>query len=369
VFISAGLTHVSDIGWRALAERLLPAARATDPAARLPRVIPPLRVTVAVALALELLCVLLWGLTGRTSPWPAWVALGLLVPVGVQASFAARALVPWPRWRDWATAAGVSAVAFVVCLGAWVIPGGDYFWPIWPLLGMTTALSVKALITYGARSERRVMAPRMEQLRRTRAGVVDASDDELSRIERDLHDGAQARLVAMSMSLGLAEERLDRDPEGARELMVEAQEQARTAIRELRDLARGIAPPVLADRGLQAAIEALAASSPLPVHVTGAAGERPGPSVERAAYFVAAEALANAAKHAGASRIVVTLARTGDGLLVEVADDGRGGADPNGSGLAGLRRRVEALDGRLEVTTPAAGAGTIIRASLPCASS
>ena len=169
------------------------------------------------------------------------------------------------------------------------------------------------------------------------------------------------------MSLGLAESRLDEDPERARELMAEAQDQARTAIKELRDLARGIAPPVLQDRGLTAAVEALTATAPIPIEVRGDRGRAPA-AVERAGYFVAAEAVANALKHARAHRLRITVDRFAGMLTVEVADDGDGGADPRGSGLTALRGRVEAVDGRLEVVS-APGRGTTVRASLPCASS
>ena len=359
--VGALLTRLSETGWRRLAEWLLPGSIERDPGQPLPSVAPALRTTLAVTAALEGLCVLLWALTGRTSAWPAWTALGLFIPAGVHAAvlYAPR-FAPSPRWRGWTRQAGVSLVAWIVCLGAWAVPGTGYFWPVWPLLGMAIGLGVKALLTYGAESEAAVLTPRMDELTRTRAGAVGARDDELARIERDLHDGAQARLVAVAMNLGLAEDRLTRDPDGARELVLEAQQQARSAIKELRDLARGIAPPVLADRGLQAAVEALAVTTPLDVSVTGSTGPRPDAAIERAAYFVAAEALANAAKHAGATRIAITLQRTADRLTVEVADDGRGGANPAGSGIAGLRARVEAVDGHLDVESPS-GEGTIIR--------
>jgi signal transduction histidine kinase len=367
--VSLWLTRLSASSWRALAERLLPAdLGAGRPGRELPRIAPRLRDTLLVCGGLEALQLVLWALTDRHSTWPAWTGLGLFVPAGVHAARHFTRDIADRRRRGLWFQGSVSLTLWTFCFGAWIVGGGGYFWPVWVLVGLLVALGVTALVAYGARSERGVLAPRLEQLARTRAGVVDAREDELARIERDLHDGAQARLVAVAMNLGLAEDRLDRDPAGARELVLEAQLQARSAIKELRDLARGIAPPVLADRGLTEAVKALAVTSPLNVQVRGDAGPRPDPAIERAAYFVAAEALANASKHAYAKTITITLDRTPTNLTVQVRDDGVGGANPDGSGLAGLRARVEAVDGRLEVDS-ASGAGTMIRASLPCASS
>jgi signal transduction histidine kinase len=166
------------------------------------------------------------------------------------------------------------------------------------------------------------------------------------------------------MQLGRAEERLEDQPEVA-ELVRGARHEASAAIGELRDLARGIAPPVLADRGLVAAVEALAQRAQIPVAVNASILRRPVPVVETAAYFVVAEALTNAAKHAGGPAATVELADRGDQLVIEVRDEGPGGADATGSGLMGLRHRVAALDGSLTVDSPAGG-GTIVRAELPC---
>jgi signal transduction histidine kinase len=210
------------------------------------------------------------------------------------------------------------------------------------------------------------LAERVEQLTETRAGAVDAAAAELQRIERDLHDGAQARLVALAMDLGMAEERFDRDPEGARELVGEAREEAKRALAELRDLARGIRPGMLAERGLDAAIAELAARSPVPAKATVDVPRRLPSNIEAAAWFVVSEALANSAKHSGAKRATVWLTQREDQLHVQVVDDGRGGADPRGSGLRGLAQRVAALDGSLEVNSPPGGP-TVVRAVLPCA--
>jgi signal transduction histidine kinase len=216
-------------------------------------------------------------------------------------------------------------------------------------------------------SREAALEARVGQLAATRAGAVDAAAAELQRIERDLHDGAQARLVALALDLGMAEERFARDPEGARALVGEAREEAMRALAELRDLARGIRPSLLSERGLGPALTALAARSPVPASVDLAVPEGLPHAIENTTWFVVSEALANAGKHSAAQRVLVSVGRVGDRLIVEVADDGVGGASAEGSGLRGLRQRVEALDGRLDVISPEGGP-TTIRAELPCAS-
>ncbi|KND42783.1 sensor histidine kinase [Streptomyces stelliscabiei] len=231
------------------------------------------------------------------------------------------------------------------------------------------------------------LAERVEELAATRADAIAAHAAELRRIERDLHDGAQARLVSLSLRIGLAQRAYDRDPEAARRLLLDAQEQAETALTELRHVVRGIHPPILTDRGLAGAVRALAASSVLDVTVDvrgleDADGPRPPAAVEAAAYFVVAEALTNAARHSGGDHAEVRLARTARGVRVLVRDDGRGGAETasppdrsqapsegvravGGSGLLGMRRRVAALDGHTSVTSPVGGP-TVIEVELPC---
>jgi len=169
------------------------------------------------------------------------------------------------------------------------------------------------------------------------------------------------------MDLGMAEERFARDPEGARELVGEAREEAKRALSELRDLARGIRPSLLAERGLGPALTALAARSPIPAGVDLDIPDKLPAAVENTSWFVVSEALANTAKHSGAKHVLVVVGSTGGRLTVEVSDDGEGGADASGSGLTGLRRRVEALDGSLAVHSPPGGP-TTIWAELPCAS-
>ena len=235
----------------------------------------------------------------------------------------------------------------------------------WAVRAMAAAHGALALALLGPSDSQ--LRARVEALQASRDRAVDSAEAERRRIERDLHDGAQQRLVALAMDLGMARAKLETDPAAATALVGEAHEEAKRALAELRDLARGIHPAVLADRGLDAAISALAARSPVPVGVEVATGRLPGP-VESAAYFVVAEALANAAKHARAAEIAVRIGRHRDLLIVEVTDDGAGGADPaKGSGLRGLADRVAAVDGHLTVTSPEGGP-TVIRAELPCGS-
>jgi signal transduction histidine kinase len=320
-----------------------------------------LAVHAGVSAAIGLVTVVIWA---ATTPgdyfWPAWVLLPLAGALAVHA-WTDLALVR--RWRGVVLHAGYSAILFAQLVVVWALAGGGYFWPAWVALALGIALGIHWAIDrhYGGQ------AKRIEQLESTRAGAIDQQGADLRRIERDLHDGAQAQLVALGMSIGLAEQKLADDPEAARELLGEARRNAREALEELRGLARGIHPPVLTDRGLAAAIVALADRTPLVVRVDVALDERPPETVETAAYFVVAESLANAGKHANAANVDITVWRVDGRLVVEVADDGSGGADAAGNGLRGLERRVEALDGTLDVESPVGG-GTIVRAVMPCAS-
>ncbi|MDX6701224.1 MAG: hypothetical protein QOF26_1450 [Baekduia sp.] len=204
-----------------------------------------------------------------------------------------------------------------------------------------------------------------EKLASSRARIVEAGDAERRRLERNLHDGAQQRLVTLAVSLRLVEARLAADPDGARELLAAAQEQLGEGLLELRELARGIHPAVLTDRGLGAAVDALASRSAVPLEVTDVPRERLPPPVEAAAYYIVAEAVTNVAKYADASLVTVAVRPDGDQMVVEVADDGVGGADPaSGTGLRGIADRVEALHGRLRISSPA-GRGTCITAEIP----
>ena len=205
---------------------------------------------------------------------------------------------------------------------------------------------------------------RLEELRASRARIVEAGYRERRRVERDLHDGAQQRLMALALNLKLARTRLDADPAEAGELLDEATAELEQATAELRELARGIHPGLLTDRGLVPALEALASRAPVPVELSAQVEARPASRVEAATYFLVSEALANVAKHAGAQRVTVAVSSRNGDLVVEVADDGRGGADPEGSGLQGLADRVAALDGRFVVADGDSG-GTVVRATIP----
>lgn len=205
-----------------------------------------------------------------------------------------------------------------------------------------------------------------QHLQASRARGVDAAEAERRRIERDLHDGAQQRLVSVAMSLGRAKSKLDRDPAAVRDLIDEAHSDAKLAVSELRDLARGIYPAVLADRGLDAALSAQAAKSPIRVDVAVDVDPRPPAAVETTAYFIVGETLTNIAKHSGATEAAVTVWRSEDTVVVEVTDNGHGGAQMRpGGGLAGLADRAATIDGVITVVSPPAGP-TVIRADLPC---
>jgi signal transduction histidine kinase len=207
-----------------------------------------------------------------------------------------------------------------------------------------------------------------EELAASRARLVAAADEARRRIERNLHDGAQQRLLATALTLTLLDQRLERDPEGASSLLASAREELDRGLCELRELARGLHPAVLTDRGVEAAVRSLVQRAPVPVELRGAVPVRLDATIEAAAYFVVSEALTNVAKYAQANSARVELTLTDDRLAVTIGDDGIGGADETaGSGLRGLADRVEALGGSLLVISPA-GAGTVITAQLPRAS-
>jgi len=316
--------------------------------------------------------ILVWLFSGAGDFWPIWIFLPLAFALAVHAWVALLRRRPaiWRRPHlNFALAieCGVFLALTLFNIGIWAAGGVGSFWPVWPALVFGSALAVHASVVSFRSPSHQELSERIDVLTSTRAGAVDAQEEKLRRIERDLHDGAQARLVALGMSLGMAEQKFDAaEPGEARELLAEARVGAEQALRELRDLARGIHPPVLADRGLEAAVRSLADLSPMQVNVSVDLAERPTAAVESAAYFVSAEGLANAAKHADAESVQIRIARRGSVLRMDIIDDGAGGADPEGGGLRGLRGRVEALDGTLRVVSPPGGP-TILTAELPCA--
>jgi signal transduction histidine kinase len=360
VLLPLGLTVAIHAWVELVAERLAPTSRIS----------PALALHAGIAAALGGFLVLVWAVTRHGYFWPEWPILALALTVAIHACVVVvdrreERLLRAGFTRAFGIHVGVWASLFVFLTLVWALTGLGYFWPAWVLLGAAIVLTIHAVVD--RRGARDRLAHRVETLETTRAGAVEEQDAELRRIERDLHDGAQARLVALGMSLGMAEQKFHTDPEGAQRLLTEARAGVAEALRELRDLARGVYPPVLSDRGLGAALASLADRSPLETTVDVALDERPPAQVEAAAYFVAAEALANAVKHSGARRVAIGVSRVDGTLTVEITDDGSGGADAGGSGLVGLRRRVEALDGTLAVTSPRGGP-TTVRAELPCAS-
>ena len=324
-----------------------------------------------------------WGRVRQIATQPAtWrdvVWLLVLLPLGLIGGVAAIVVT------------AIDLAAITAPIWAWAVPNPNA--PALPRAVMTTPPGRIALTAVGvallpaaswllrtlaraqvaaanallAPGEHRRLVERAARLAETRARVVDSQAAELRRIERDLHDGAQARIVATGMILALAARKL-RSGAAATDEVQQARRQLDNALADLRRLVRGIHPPILTDRGLHEALLALAGDSPLDVELRAATTGRLPPAVESAAYYLVTEALANAAKHAVATACVVEVSRTvHDTVTVAVTDNGHGGADPGGRGLDGLRQRIEALDGSFALTSPPGGP-TTVQAELPCAS-
>jgi signal transduction histidine kinase len=345
------------------------ATAATAPPPALSRPQAPLAAHAAVSVTLAAVVTGVWAAAGGGYFWPAWVWLGLAIPLGLHAGLGEALRLERER-RALAIQVVVSAVLVGTVVVIWALAGFGTFWPVWTILAVVVGFALHGLAALLWRrvfpdARERELSERVDELTRTRRGALDVQAAELRRIERDLHDGAQARLVSLSMQLGRAEADLADRPEAAA-LVRQARADAGAAIAELRDLSRGIAPPVLVDRGLPAAVEALGRRAAIPVAVAVEVERRPPPAVETAAYFVVAESLTNVAKHAPESEARVTIVLDETELRVAVSDDGPGGADSAGGGLRGLRQRVEALDGALRVQSPA-GRGTTIEVAIPCA--
>ncbi|MFF3905143.1 sensor histidine kinase [Streptomyces sp. NPDC001848] len=306
----------------------------------------PVDITAGFATALLPTVVLLYPVQGLMLPaglWRAYVPHGggtyryAFVPVSGQA-----------------TAFGAAALGAVLLALTWRYPPS--------LLGAHFRLTRAVL-----GSPHGELTERVRVLTETRRDAVDTSAAELRRIERDLHDGAQARLVAMGMDLGSIEMLLDKDPQQARKLLAQARRNSAEALEELRDLVRGIHPPVLAERGLGDAVRALALRLPLPAEVTVELPGRADAPIESAAYFAVSEVLTNAVKHSGADRIWIDVHHAEDTLRITVTDNGKGGAAVGaGSGLAGVERRLGTFDGVLAVSSPAGGP-TLVTLEIPCA--
>jgi signal transduction histidine kinase len=360
------------------------------------------------------------GLTLRLTDWYARAErarFALLLGVRIPAWPAgARAGYRWglvPRWRMFTERATwseigyallrlpVSAVTVTVSIGVWALgltmvalPFYNHYLPsggaeigdtvlhgsavtVVSAIGLAVLIAApqltRGLATADAAISRRLLGPpsdlaaRVREVEISRERVVDAAEGERRRIERDLHDGAQQRLVALAMELGRAQAKFADDPDGARVLVDQAHAQAKEALTELRNLVRGVHPPVLTERGLDAALSGLTALCPIPVDVHVDVPVRPRSAVEAVAYFMVAEALTNVAKHSRASQAKVVVEGHGypGTLTVMISDDGIGGADPGSPGLAGLADRVSGVDGRLSVESPSGGP-TIIAAELPC---
>jgi len=322
----------------------------------------------AASAALGFLVTLIWGLTGAGYFWPAWVWYGLAIPLAIDFGWwYSRQFEGRRRWL--ALHMALTAVAAGAMIMIWVLSGGGTFWPGIPVVCLIGLVVCHLVLSENwdrlfSSGREKVLTERVDQLTRTRQGTLEAQAAQLRQVERDLHDGAQSRLVALSMQLARAEAKLEDQPEAAA-LVRQARTEAGEAISELRDLARGIAPPVLADRGLAEAARSLGTRNSGPVTVESSLEGRPPPIVETGAYFVIAESLTNANKHAPDAPVTVSLGRTDGQLNLMIRDEGPGGADPKGNGLTGLRHRVEALDGRMGITSPAGG-GTAIRVDLPC---
>jgi len=318
--------------------------------------------------------------TARLDRWPRWLAAHAVigVPAGLLALFclgnALFVAVAVPLWwafpaddpprllievavTGWGSAV-VLGLAQLAVIGA-VVAGA--FPPL-------AALHARLTLAWLAPSVAERLADRVEELTRTRAGVLDAHGAELRRIERDLHDGTQARLVAIAMRLAVARQALPDAPPAVADLLRQAHEGTEEAMTELREVIRTMYPPILADQGLAGALHAVVAGAGVRADLdVGDLGRIPA-AVEAVAYFAVTEALTNVAKHSRASHATVRVSRAGDRLLVTVRDDGAGGAsEAGGTGLTGIRGRVAALDGRLTVASPPGGP-TVVEVELPCAS-
>ncbi|TQM37722.1 sensor histidine kinase [Pseudonocardia cypriaca] len=318
---------------------------------------------------------LLGGTGGNAEPPPARALryLGARIPVGllggavltllgIGLTFAATLLVSWVTQTPWIMEREAAVVVSGLLVAYYAIPGAVLLYLALAGAGGVARWERTLLGRLLAPSREEQLTRRVEELSRTRDAIVAAVDDERRRIERDLHDGVQQRLVALGMLLGRAR----RHPDRADELVAQAHDEAQRALVELRDVSWRVYPAALDTGGLAAALESVAERAPLPVRIHCDLPVEPPATVRAAAWFVISEAVTNAAKHSGALRVDVEVAMVDGRLHAAVRDDGRGGADPAGGGLAGLARRVAAADGEFSVASPPGGP-TAVTAELPCA--
>jgi signal transduction histidine kinase len=323
-------------------------------------------VKVIGAVAAAVLAVPVWAVTGGYF-WPRWVWFGLAVVFALRYGVQKARRVEPGRRRILAIHIAVYCVLIPSEIAIWALSGGGLFWPIFAILFFSIALGTHVWVLSRLPVNReRELSQRIDVLARTRRGALDAQAAELQRIERDLHDGAQARMVSLAMSLALAERLVRTDPDAAESLVAEARASTLQALEDLRTVMHTVHPPVLADRGLGGAVEALALDLAVPVTVRV---DLPGPApaaIESALYFAVAECLANVVKHSHASAAVVDIRAHGDRLVAVVRDDGIGGASLQaGTGLQGIARRLEAFDGVVGIRSPAGGP-TTVTLEVPC---
>jgi signal transduction histidine kinase len=312
-----------------------------------------------------------WALLKNPQLWRDLAYLLLLFPLGMLGWFLVWfpiSLVTAPVWfilfgggsvQGWQIGSFPEAILAFIAGSILVVPFAF-------LINLAAILNGRMGQKLLATSTEEVLIERVEELTESRSAVMRAMHLERRRIERDLHDGAQQRLVAMAMDLGLAREKIEADPAAAKVLIESSHEESKRVLADLRDLVRGIHPAVLTDRGLDAAISAIAGRSSVPVEIDVDLGTRLPEEVEGTAYFVVVEALTNIAKHSGATAARVHIRRRGNWLNLEISDNGRGGASlGQGSGLRGLQDRILALGGRFSLSSPP-GRGTTIRVEIPC---
>ncbi|MCO5969563.1 sensor histidine kinase [Actinoallomurus soli] len=307
-----------------------------------------------------------WAVTGVDEFWPRWVYFGVGTVLAAELLLR-RALRVRPRRRRWLAVDGaLCGLLVLVDVTVWVLSGGGYFWPIWQALALSAVFSLHAWVVsrpLGARE--RELAARVTRLTRSRRGAVDRQAADLKRVERDLHDGAQARMVSLALTLGLSGELLRRDPDAAARLLDEARATAVAALDDLRAVMHGIHPAVLADRGLGDAVRALVLDLAVPVTVTGDPPRALPAALETAVYFAVAECLSNVVKHSEATAAEVVFTGDPDVLRVTVTDDGVGGASPaGGTGLRGIIDRLDAVDADLHVSSPSGGP-TVVTITVP----